>query len=117
MRKVNHLPESVYESPNDDYTIPDDVMCTTVSTAKERGQAIRSNESRIIITGSLGDVVIKIEEIRPLAWLVATGAVGSISVLTVLCSAAAACGGIGTLHALRKYQAKREDHHVVLTMR
>lgn len=126
-------------------------MSMTVSTAKELGQAICSNESQIIITGSLGDVVIKIEAIGSVAWLIATGAVGGIiagvcvsvgsggaavpagaamhlisiptaaaacggiSVVTVLCSLAAAGGGIGTLHALRKYQAKREGDHVVLT--
>ena len=128
-------------------------MCKTVNTAKELGSAIKSGESRIIITGKLGNAVIKIEAIGPVAWAIALSAVGTaiagvyvtagsggvaapvgttmhfvsiptiaiatggVNTAIVLCSIAAAGGGIGTLHALRKYKAEREGSNVVLTKR
>ena len=128
-------------------------MCKTISTAKELGKAISNDESRIIITGSLGDIVIRIEAIGPVAWGIVIGAVGGsiaaifvtagtggvaapasvamhlisiptvvvasggISTATVLATIAGAGTGIGTLHALRTYTAKREGNYVVLTKR
>lgn len=51
-------------------------MSTTVSTAKELGTAISNNDNQIIIEGSLGDAVITINAIGPVAWAVAIGAIG-----------------------------------------
>ena len=51
-------------------------MSTTVSTAKELGTAISNNENQIVIEGRLGDAVITINAIGPVAWAVAIGAIG-----------------------------------------
>ena len=51
-------------------------MSTTVSTAKELGTALSNNENKIVIEGSLGDAVITINAIGPVAWAVAIGAIG-----------------------------------------
>ena len=51
-------------------------MKTTVSTAKELGEAIKRKDSEIIIKGDLGDKVISIHAIGPVAWGVAAGAIG-----------------------------------------
>lgn len=43
-------------------------MSTTVSTSKELGVAIKASESTIIIEGKLGNAVIAIQAIGPVAW-------------------------------------------------
>ena len=119
-------------------------MNTTVSTASELGKAIKNNENRIIVKGSLGDAVISIEAVGPVAWAVAIGAIGvaiagvvvpagavmegvavpalvgtlgSIGTSTAAIGIAIAGGGIGTLTSMRKYKARRENGNVVLTRR
>lgn len=51
-------------------------MATTVSTPKELGEAIKRKDSEIIIKGNLGDAVITIHAIGPVAWGIAAGAIG-----------------------------------------
>lgn len=51
-------------------------MSTTVSTVKELGTAISNNENNIIIEGKLGNAVIKINAVGPVAWSIAIGAIG-----------------------------------------
>lgn len=52
-------------------------MCKIVNTAKDLGKAIANGESRIIITGKIGDAVIRIEAIGPVAWAVVLGGIGT----------------------------------------
>lgn len=67
-------------------------MSTTVSTAKELGTAISNNENQIIIEGRLGDAVITINAVGPVAWAVAIGAVG-VAVAGVVVTAGTAGAG------------------------
>ena len=66
-------------------------MYKTVSTAKELGNAICSGDNKIVITGSLGNAVLRVEAIGPIAWGVLIGAVG-MSIFGI--SATVATGGI-----------------------
>lgn len=51
-------------------------MSTTIRTAKELGTAISNDENQIIIESGLGDAVIAINAVGPVAWAVALGAIG-----------------------------------------
>lgn len=53
-------------------------MSTTIRTAKELGTAISNDENQIIIESGLGDAVIAINAVGPVAWAVALGAIGVI---------------------------------------
>ena len=71
-------------------------MSTTVSTAKELGTAISNNDNQIIIEGSLGDAVITINAIGPVAWAVAIGAIGvAIAGIVVTAGTAGAGAPVG----------------------
>jgi len=67
-------------------------MSTTVSTAKELGTAISNNDNQIIIEGSLGDAVITINAIGPVAWAIAIGAIG-VAVAGIVITAGTAGAG------------------------
>ena len=111
-------------------------MNKTVRTEKELSSAINSGESRIMVGGNLGNAVLSIGFIAPIYWRIliaaikavvsgisdadvnlptAVAASGGADVAKVLERIAVSGGGIHTLHALRKYKAKREDGYVVLT--
>lgn len=51
-------------------------MSTNVSTTKELGTALKNKESTIYINGKLGDAVIAINAVGPVAWAIAIGAIG-----------------------------------------
>ena len=68
-------------------------MSTTVSTASELGRAVSNNESKIVVTGSLGKAVIAIEAVGPVAWAIAIGAIG-VAVAGVITTVGT--GGVGT---------------------
>ncbi len=51
-------------------------MSKTVCTAEELGKAIKNHESKIVIKGSIGDAVIIIQAVGPVAWAVAIGGLG-----------------------------------------
>ncbi len=110
-------------------------MNKTVRTEKELSSAINSGESRIMVGGNLGNAVLRIGFIAPIYWRIliaaikavvsgisdadvnlptAVAASGGADVAKVL-ERIAVSGGIHTLHTLRKYKAKREGSHVVLT--
>ena len=76
-------------------------MYKKVSTAKELGNAIRNGESRITVTGSLGNAVLRVEAIGPIAWGVLIAAVG-VSVFSV--SATVATGGVAAPAATVSHQ-------------
>ena len=67
-------------------------MSTTVSTSSELGKAIDRGENRITVKGSLGDVVLAIEAIGPVAWVIAFG---SLTVAVVGVIATVGTGGTG----------------------
>lgn len=67
-------------------------MSTTVSTAKELGTAISNNENQIIIEGTLGDAVITINAVGPVAWAIAICAIG-VAVAGIVVTAGTA--GVG----------------------
>lgn len=76
-------------------------MSTTVSTAKELGTAISNNENQIIIEGSLGDAVITINAIGPVAWAVAIGAIGvAIAGIAITAGTAGAGAPVGAASEL-----------------
>ena len=50
-------------------------MSMTVNTSSELGKAIDRGENRIIVKSSLGDAVLVIEAIGPVAWVIAAGAI------------------------------------------
>lgn len=68
-------------------------MSRTVSTSSELGKAIDRGENRIIVKGALGDVVLAIEAIGPVAWVIAFG---SLTVAVVGVLATVGTGGTGT---------------------
>lgn len=49
---------------------------TVVNTAKGLANAIANNENRIIITGTLGNAVLTLDAIGPVAWAIAIGSIG-----------------------------------------
>lgn len=67
-------------------------MSMTVSTSSELGKAIERGENRIIVKGSLGNAVLVIEAIGPVAWVIAIGSV-TVAVAGVL--ATVGTGGAG----------------------
>lgn len=67
-------------------------MNTTVSTTEELAKAIDRGENKIIVTGTLGEAVITIEAIGPVAWAVAIGAVG-VAVASIITTVGT--GGVG----------------------
>ena len=67
-------------------------MSMTVSTSSELGKAIDRGENRIIVKGSLGNAVLVIEAIGPVAWVIAFGSL-TIAVAGVL--ATVGTGGTG----------------------
>lgn len=76
-------------------------MSTTVSTAKELGTAISNNDNQIIIEGSLGDAVITINAIGPVAWAVAIGAIGvAIAGIAITAGTAGAGAPVGAASEL-----------------
>ena len=66
-------------------------MSTTVTNAKELAAAVNNKENRIVIEGRLGDIVIKINAVGPVAWGVAIGAIE-----VALFGIAATTGSAGT---------------------
>ncbi len=68
-------------------------MIPTLSTPQDLGKAIRNGENKIIVTGSLGSAVIRIEAIGPTAWVLAIGSIG-VAVTGVMTSAGT--GGLAT---------------------
>ena len=76
-------------------------MSTTVSTAKELGTAISNNDNQIIIEGSLGDAVITINAIGPVAWAIAIGAIGvAIAGIAITAGTAGAGAPVGAASEL-----------------
>ena len=67
-------------------------MSMTVSTSSELGKAIDRGENRIIVKGSLGDAVLAIEAIGPVAWVIAFG---SLTVAVAGVIATVGTGGAG----------------------
>lgn len=52
-------------------------IMVTVTTSAELGQAIKRNESTIVIEGDLANKVVRIKFTGPIAWTIAIGAIGT----------------------------------------
>jgi hypothetical protein len=72
---------------------------TRVTTSKALGEAIKRNESTIIIEGDLAENVIRLKMTGPIAWTIAAGAIGTAIYLYLSTPAAttftAPAGGSG----------------------
>lgn len=66
----------------------------TVRTAKELGQALKSNESYIYVEGDLKNKIIRIKAVGKIAWILAVGSLATAISLYLSIPAATATGTV-----------------------